>query len=188
MNNTQESALKYAQRHGLFHSHRHGTFSPQSCLASIQNCLDEPVTESFKDAAPSENIDFPRNSIEFDERLTEDVQGEPGSILQTRSPFSYRSGSLHDLLLELPEMGPSSPIVFKHLSDILGFIPSNWLATQYLPLISVDQKTDEGLDFPRHINRLHQALQYKVDSEQVENLKSRHNICDDEVKTNQEVE
>lgn len=189
MENTQESAWEYAQRHGLFRSHRHDTFNPQSCSASIENCLDNAVTESFKDYSPSKSPNLSKDSIEFDpERLTEGLQNEARSILQTRSLFSNRSDFPHGLLLELPDMEPSSLMNCHQLSDILDFAPSNWLATQYLPLISVDQKKDEGLDFPPHVDRLHEALQYKADNEHVVDANDLHRICERRARSNDEVE
>lgn len=189
MDNTQDSALKYAQKHGLFRSHRHDAFTIQSCLASIQNCLDNTATESFKDDSLGEDPSLSKDSIEFDQEcLTEGLRNEARSILQTRSPFSYRSDSLHGLLLELPDMEPSSLTNCHHVSDIFEFAPSNWFATQYLPLISVDQKKDEGLDFPPHVDRLHEALQYKVDDENVVNTNGLHSICERRARANDEVE
>lgn len=167
MDNLPETALQYSQKHGLFHSHRHVTFSPQRCLASIQTCLDSP-TNLFEDEGLSDNIDFPNSAEIFGtDLLTSGVQDEPVHIVQTAPPFSYPSGTIHDMLLGLPDMGQGYLTDAKHFSDISGIAPRKCLATQYLPLISIDRKKDEGLDFPPYVDRLHQALQYKVDNEPI---------------------
>lgn len=168
MNISEESALQYAQRHGLFHSHRHDAFSPQSCLTGIKCSLDDHVSIFHQDESLLHELEIPKTVSDIDqELLKEDAQEKLLTTAQTTSPFSYRSGTLHDLLLELPVMTPDSSIHTDVFLRAIGIFPINRLAEQYLPLISVDPRRDQGLDFPPHADRLHQALLYKVNNERI---------------------
>ncbi|KAM3511488.1 hypothetical protein MY11210_004846 [Beauveria gryllotalpidicola] len=84
-------------------------------------------------------------------------------------------------------MRPDSSIDTEAFLRIIGIAPVNCLATQHLPLISVDQKRDQGLDFPPHVDRLHQALLYKVNNERIMAPKDVRVLYPNEVDTKADV-
>lgn len=164
MENAEESALQYAERLGLFYR-RLDTFSPRACLASLHHGLDSS-RKSIEDESLFNCIDLPSSTIQFDiEPLNPVAQNESRHSPQTPTLFS--TGLLNDLLLELPDMGVGSSIHCDEFYKIIGIRSSYDLAKQYLPLLSVDRKRDESLDFPPHVDRLNQALSYKVDYEKI---------------------
>ncbi|TQW00803.1 hypothetical protein IF1G_00734 [Cordyceps javanica] len=167
MDTAGESALQYAERLGLFLGHRHHTFSPQSCLASLRSSISNISVDWKENEDLHDDIQFPSSIVAYDrELLASSAQNEPECVKQTNIQ------SEQDLLLELPDMGPGSSTDSEAYSNIMQIMPNNCLITQYLPLISVDEREDQGLCFPPHIDRLHQALLHKVTNECIEASKS----------------
>ncbi|KAJ6780356.1 hypothetical protein PWT90_06551 [Aphanocladium album] len=184
MDDDQMSALTYAERNGLFYSHRHDAFSPQACLARLQSSLDVSSKDLFDHGSLQCNIDLTESSINFDvEHLVDGLSKEVETSTETTWPFAR--DRIHDLLVELPEIETSTND--DNTSSVTTLGSTTCLSAQFLPLISVDRKRDEGLDFPLHMDRLHHALAYKVDYEQLASSTAVQALLEDGINTDLEL-
>ncbi|KAJ3493430.1 hypothetical protein NLG97_g4733 [Lecanicillium saksenae] len=162
MDDNHESAIQYAEKNSLFHSHRQDAFAPEACLARLHSSFDVPPENLLNHESIPDKIELRVNSEIFDtETLIHgplDVSEAPAQTIRL-----FTAERIHGLLVEVPEI--ERAINYENYPSITERAFDACLSKQYLPLISVDGKKDHGLAFPPHVDRLHQALLYKVDYE-----------------------
>lgn len=159
MENDTESAIEYARRNGLFCHHGEGIFSPHAYIEQIQGSIDR--TPPGDEALLSER-DIQTN-FDKDEDLDVGSNEPPRSI---RVPCMDRYQLIQSMLLEAPDLGPAASHL-KQYSEAMSAMLCPNLFKANLPLASADVREDQGLEFPPHIHRLHQALRLEVENEQI---------------------
>lgn len=156
--------MQYAHKHGLFCSHRHGRFLPYSCIAHVQTTATGEPAGLLHEAAIFQFTDKAASAITYDQEDVVQAVTTPDGATQANTHAVCNATPNQGLLLEIPDLGTG----LQHYRDSVAAKRYPRLSVERLPLLPVDVSNDEGLEFPPHMDRLHQALILKVDNEKTE--------------------